>query len=231
MGKSKSSGSSSDHPRAIEKQMKQDAAARSREAAREKEEDDAYWRSAGDGAKSKAQLKKETKEAEKLANNQAKLEAKRMAAAEEEEMSEYGKKKEKQGRSNKMTQHELMLVQDRQRREADAQRERQMKINSREMSEEEYDKLVNVENNNRLTDEIDASGIDAAVKQLAMANKSDNNNDSENHPEKRVRGAYKVYEKEQLSILMSQMPGLTLSQYKEKMWKNFLKSEANPMNA
>ena len=41
----------------------------------------------------------------------AKAESRRIAALEEAEMNEYGKKKEKEGRNSKMTQHELRLLQ------------------------------------------------------------------------------------------------------------------------
>lgn len=223
MGKSRG-----EHPKAAEAAARKEAAERNNEARREQEAEDAYWREAGDGSKSKAQHKKDQKDAERAASAMAKAESRRIAALEEAEMNEYGKKKEKEGRNSKMTQHELRLLQDRQQREAEKARIATQKMQARETSEEEYMKMVDVENRNRETDNIDASGIDAAVKAMSEVGPMSG---PDAHPEKRVRGAYKAYEREQLSTVMSQYPGLTLSQYKEKLWKSFLKSETNPMNA
>ena len=99
--------------------------------------------------------------------------------------------------------------------------------NARHTSEADYAKMVDIENTNHISDEIEASGIDAAVS--AMKDMQSPTGIMDKHPEKRVRGAYKTYERENLSTVMSQYPGLTLSQYKEKLWKNFLKSDSNPL--
>lgn len=134
---------------------------------------------------------------------------------------------EKEGRQGKVTQHELMLQQERQKREQEKRRLEQ--LHARDVSDKEYAAMVDKANTNRNADEIDASGIDAAVS--ALKDMEGPGGVMDLHPEKRVRGAYKAYERENLSTVMSQYPGLTLSQYKEKMWKTFLKSEANPLNA
>jgi len=182
---------------------------------------------AGDGDKSKAQQKKSEKDANRAAAAAAKADSKRMAAEEEAELDSYGKKKEKEGRQGKVTQHELMLQQERQKREQEKRRLEQ--LHARDVSDKEYAAMVDKANTNRNADEIDASGIDAAVS--ALKDMEGPGGVMDLHPEKRIRGAYKAYERENLSTVMSQYPGLTLSQYKEKMWKTFLKSEANPLNA
>jgi len=219
-------GKGKENPKAEQARARKEDALRAKQDHQEEMEEDAYWKAAGDGEKSKAAAKKAEKEKEREAASAAKAEAKRLAAEEEEEMASYGKKKEKEGKQKKMTQHELMLMQEKQRREQEKLINEQM--HARDVSEKEYAAMVDVNNSNRETDTIDASGIDAAVNALKDM---EGPGVMDNHPEKRVRGAYKVYERENLSVVMSQYPGLTLSQYKEKLWKSFLKSESNPLNA
>jgi len=211
--------------KAVEAKLRKESELRNQELKKEMEEEDAYWKQAGDGQKSKAQAKKEAKDMERAEANRMKADAKRMAEEEEAQMSEYGKKKEKEGRGKKMTQSEIQLMQEKQQKEQKKRLEEA--ANARHTSEADYAKMVDIENTNHITDEIEASGIDAAVS--AMKDMQSPTGIMDKHPEKRVRGAYKTYERENLSTVMSQYPGLTLSQYKEKLWKNFLKSDSNPL--
>jgi len=211
--------------KAVEAKLRKESELRSQELKKEMEEEDAYWKQAGDGQKSKAQAKKDAKDMERAEANRMKADAKRMAEEEEAQMSEYGKKKEKEGRGKKMTQSEIQLMQEKQQKEQKKRLEEA--ANARHTSEADYAKMVDIENTNHITDEIEASGIDAAVS--AMKDMQSPTGIMDKHPEKRVRGAYKTYERENLSTVMSQYPGLTLSQYKEKLWKNFLKSDSNPL--
>lgn len=211
--------------KAVEAKLRKESELRNQELKKEMEEEDAYWKQAGDGQKSKAQAKKDAKDMERAEANRMKADAKRMAEEEEAQMSEYGKKKEKEGRGKKMTQSEIQLMQEKQQKEQKKRLEEA--ANARHTSEADYAKMVDIENTNHITDEIEASGIDAAVS--AMKDMQSPTGIMDKHPEKRVRGAYKTYERENLSTVMSQYPGLTLSQYKEKLWKNFLKSDSNPL--
>lgn len=52
----------------------------------------------------------------------------------------------------------------------------------------------------------------------------------EKHPEKRQKAAYKAYEERMLVELKEEMPGLKLSQYKNKIFDMWQKSPDNPMN-
>ena len=81
------------------------------------------------------------------------------------------------------------------------------------------------ENNNSLTD-IDASGIEAAIEALDM-------NAAASPGGKRVnlKAAYKAFEEAELARLKVDMPGLKLSQYKERCWASWQKSPENPMNS
>ena len=75
--------------KAEREQAKKDGAA----SAKAKAEDDAYWAAAGDGKKTKAQLKRDAADASADAAAASRAEAKRLAKLEEEEMSAMGKPK------------------------------------------------------------------------------------------------------------------------------------------
>lgn len=50
------------------------------------------------------------------------------------------------------------------------------------------------------------------------------------HPEKRMKAAYTSFEETQLPILKKQNPTLRLSQLKQLLKKEWLKSPENPLN-
>jgi hypothetical protein len=50
------------------------------------------------------------------------------------------------------------------------------------------------------------------------------------HPEKRMKAAYTKFEEENLSILKQENPNMRLSQLKQLLKKQWLKSPDNPLN-
>ena len=52
----------------------------------------------------------------------------------------------------------------------------------------------------------------------------------EKHPEKRVKAAYTAYEEKNLPILKAENPNMRLSQLKQMLKKDWMKSPENPMN-
>ena len=54
--------------------------------------------------------------------------------------------------------------------------------------------------------------------------------EAEKHPEKRVKAAYQAYEDINLPILKRENPNLRLSQLKQMLRKDWMKSPENPMN-
>ena len=52
----------------------------------------------------------------------------------------------------------------------------------------------------------------------------------EKHPEKRMKAAYQEYENLNLPRLKSENPNLRLSQFKQMLKKDWMKSPDNPMN-
>ena len=49
------------------------------------------------------------------------------------------------------------------------------------------------------------------------------------HPEKRMKAAYKAYEDKNLPILKAENPNMRLSQLKQMLKKDWMKSPENPM--
>mmetsp|Transcript_7294 Transcript_7294/g.26439 ORF Transcript_7294/g.26439 Transcript_7294/m.26439 type:complete len:236 (+) Transcript_7294:260-967(+) len=227
MGKMKKSGvnSKAADARSRKKEAKVEASAK---AAKAKE--DAYWASQGDGQVSKAQRKKQEQETKRREAQQKKDEARKLLAAEEASMSKP-KKPQKASVSQKVTRAEL----ERQREKDELERKARMeqhdrKVKDRTVTEEEYDELVSRPNLNREADVVAAKSVDEAIsglQSIGLAKQAP----VDPHPERRLRAAYKAFEEEQLPIMKREMPGLTLKQYKDKLWKQFKKSPANPVVA
>lgn len=54
--------------------------------------------------------------------------------------------------------------------------------------------------------------------------------DTDRHPEKRLKAAYTAFEEINLPILKAENPSLRLSQLKQMLRKEWLKSPQNPLN-
>jgi len=104
------------------------------------------------------------------------------------------------------------------------------KVRDRTVTEEEYDAMVSRPNMNHETDVIQAKSVEQAISGLQSAGLADQAV-IDPHPEKRLRAAYLAFEEEELPIIKQTMPGLTLKQYKDKLWKQFKKSPRNPVVA
>lgn len=79
----------------------------------------------------------------------------------------------------KVTQHELRLQADAERRELEAQMDKRRAANRREVSEEDYARMVDVENTNRMDDTVDARSMNAALAALTVDDK-----EVDRHPER-----------------------------------------------
>lgn len=71
----------------------------------------------------------------------------------------------------------------------------------------------------------DASGIDEAIEVLTVSEKK-----VDIHPEKRMKAAYTTFEEKELPRLKSENPNLRLSQLKQLLKKEWMRSPDNPMN-
>lgn len=80
--------------------------------------------------------------------------------------------------------------------------------------------------------ELSASGLDDALAALALTGKDAGvgNKDIDRHPERRVKAAYAAFEERRLPEVRKEHPGLRLQQIKNLLFKEFQKSDENPMN-
>ena len=70
-------------------------------------------------------------------------------------------------------------------------------------------------------DALDLTGLDSAVEALSSGL-------NEKHP--RMKAIYTAYYNAQLPVMKEELPGLKLSQYKERIYENFQKAPENPNN-
>ncbi|KAL2927074.1 hypothetical protein RDABS01_020426 [Bienertia sinuspersici] len=214
--------------------------ARARKAAAEaekkfretKQKEDQYWREA-EGSKSKAAKKREEEEQKRAEAAAKKAEARRLAELEEKEIDKSLKKPDKKANRvsgpmivNKVTEAELLKRREKEEEEARRKAAESKKKQSRMAEEEEYEKIVLVENKNRVDDLIEARSVEEALAQMSVAEPLP----VDKHPEKRLKASFKAFEEAELPRLKAEKPGLTHTQYKEMIWKLWKKSPDNPLN-
>ena len=73
--------------------------------------------------------------------------------------------------------------------------------------------------------ELDARTVDEAIAVLSVGKEA-----QEKHPERRVKAAYAVYEERELPRLKEENPNLRMSQLKQLLRKEWMKSPENPLN-
>ncbi|XP_068640198.1 uncharacterized protein [Aristolochia californica] len=213
-------------------------AARARKTATESERKDRetqdkeeqYWRDA-EGPKSRAAKKKE-EEAEKRAEAAArKAEIRRIAELEEKELDVAGKKPDKKATRvsvpvPKVTEAELLRRREEEQQQILQRAETSKKRQTRTANEEEYERMVLVSNSNRDDSIIEAHSVEDALAKMSVAESLP----VDRHPERRLKASFKAFEEAELQKLKMEKPGLTLTQYKEMIWKLWKKSPDNPLN-
>ena len=184
-----------------------------------KDADDAYWAAAGDGKKSKAAQRAEDAAASADAKAAARAEARRQAQLEEEAFA--GVKKEP---AKKVTAFELQ-----QGKEMDAKARLRAKFAAKKaeqkiQDEDEYEKTVMRENENRSVGVVSGSGMDAALDALTIGERS------ASPAPLTGKQAYEKFEAEQLPQLKADKPGLRKQQYADLLSKLWARSPQNPQN-
>ncbi|KAK3015163.1 hypothetical protein RJ639_005309 [Escallonia herrerae] len=196
--------------------------------AREKEEQ--YWREA-EGAKSRAAKKRE-EESDKRAEAAArKAEARRIAEQEEKELEKAAKKPDKKANRvsipvPKVTEAELQRRREAEQAQVLKKAEEDKRKKSRTAAEEEYERMVLVENTNREDSIIEARTVEEAIAQMTVVDALP----VDRHPERRLKASFKAFEEAELARLKEEKPGLTHTQYKDMIWKLWKKSPDNPLN-
>ena len=74
--------------------------------------------------------------------------------------------------------------------------------------------------------DVHGTGVDAALSAMSLGG----GGKADEHPEKRMKAAYKAYEEKMLPEMKIQYPGLKRQQYLDKIFTSWKKSPENPMN-
>jgi len=189
-----------------------------------KQQEDAEWKAAGEGAKSKAQAAKDKAAAQKQEQDAKRAEAKRLAAEEEKEMAKLAKKggASKQPVAPKVTAFQLQKEKEKDRAVREAAKKAAPA--DRVVTEESYGALVDGENVNRLGEGASARDVDSAIAALSVSGQPE----VDAHPERRQKAAHLAFEETEVARLREEKPGLRSSQYKEMAFKNWQKCPLNP---
>lgn len=204
------------------KKDKKAASAAAAAAAAEAVKEDAEWAEGG----KKANKKKEADEAKKEAKAARKAEADEQLKEEEAAAStpRGTKDKKKAASAGKLTRAEIAakaLEATKKKEKEDKQR----KIDIAKSGGNDYIGVL-MENDNR-SKEIDASGVEAAIDALSVADGSSSSGGGKVNK----KAAYLAFEERELARLKEENSGLKLSQYKEQIAKLWQKSPENPDNA
>ncbi|CAD5175883.1 unnamed protein product [Musa acuminata subsp. malaccensis] len=196
-----------------------------------KEKDEQYWREA-EGSKTRAAKKRED-ETEKRAEAAARrAENRKLAEQEQREIDAAGRKPDRKAARvsipvPKVTEAELQRRREEERQRILQNAEVAKKQKSRSADEEEYDRIVMVENTNRDDSVIEAHSVEDAISRMALSEPA---LPTDRHPERRLKASFKAFEEAELPKLKEEKPGLTLNQYKDMVWKLWKKSPDNPLN-
>eukprot|EP00270_Netrium_digitus_P021791 TRINITY_DN954_c0_g2_i1.p1 TRINITY_DN954_c0_g2~~TRINITY_DN954_c0_g2_i1.p1 ORF type:complete len:240 (+),score=96.19 TRINITY_DN954_c0_g2_i1:92-811(+) len=224
--------------KAEEAKARKESAAAEKKEKEKKEKEDAQWRD--EGATSKAAKKREEDERKKAEAAAKRAEAKKLAEQEEREMEKVAKKGVVKGdklsatsSSSKITAAKLQEIREKEQKALQERMAMEQKKKERVVGADEYGRSLEVANENRMESLVDAHSLDEAISQLHLSSgtgETSSKQPVDMHPEKRLKAAYKAFEEAQLTELRSERPGLTLTQYKELIWKAWKKSPQNPLN-
>ena len=196
--------------------------ARNAEKARkEKEIEDKYWESwqSGDRNETRKKERKEDKERKRLEQLEKKKAAKELLEAEESKL------KGKTTASAKVTRSEIENLQ---AREAEKRKTAAAKPAKKNVTVEDATLEENI--NHLVADTLAAEGgmearnVEDAISVLSVDDKQ------ESHPERRMKAAFATFEEERLPALKAENPNMRLSQIKQMLRKEWLKSPENPLN-
>uniref|UniRef100_G1R1S6 Coiled-coil domain containing 124 n=1 Tax=Nomascus leucogenys TaxID=61853 RepID=G1R1S6_NOMLE len=209
-------------PKKFQGENTKSAAARARraeakaaaDAKKQKELEDAYWK---DDDKH-VMRKEEEKEKRRLDQLERKKETQRLL--EEEDSKLKGGKAPRVATSSKVTRAQIedTLRRDHQLREAP---------DTAEKAKSHLEVPLEENVNRRVLEEgsVEARTIEDAIAVLSVAEEA-----ADRHPERRMRAAFTAFEEAQLPRLKQENPNMRLSQLKQLLKKEWLRSPDNPMN-
>ncbi|BFZ01470.1 hypothetical protein BsWGS_04509 [Bradybaena similaris] len=200
-----------ENSKAVEAKARKDAVKIAEAEKVEKEKEDALWQ---DDDKHIARKQQRKEEKEKKRHEQ--LERKKtLQQLHEEEMDSIKGAKSQMAR---LTRAQIIENQERMAAAAEAAKAKE--------------KLTHVdipleENVNRLeADGDEARTVDEAISMLSVGSEPQ----ADKHPEKRMKAAYAEFEESRLPSLKQENPNMRLSQLKQILKKEWMKSPLNPMN-
>ncbi|KAK3579909.1 hypothetical protein CHS0354_012450 [Potamilus streckersoni] len=202
-----------ENSKAAEARARKEAKNEEERLKKEQEAEDEFWRD-DDKQVVKKQQRKEEKEKKRLEQLERKKELQKLH---DEEMEQL-KSKRSASQNDKMTRAEISANLERQRLEEEQARKKKEKESHLEVDLDE--------NINRVVTEGDeARTVEDAISVLSVQSPSVDKN-----PEKRLKAAYKAFEDANLPNLKQENPNLRLSQLKQMLRKDWMKSADNPLN-
>ncbi|XP_041361080.1 coiled-coil domain-containing protein 124-like [Gigantopelta aegis] len=199
-----------ENSKAVEARARKDAQKIAEQERIQKEKEDALWVDE-DKHVARKQQRKDEREKKRIEQLEKKKELQKLH---DEEMDALKGAKSKEG-SNKLT-----------RADIDALHERQQAELAAKTTVPVHDELPLVENVNRLqVDGEVAQNVEEAISLLSVQDPA-----LDKHPEKRVKAAYTKFEETNLPVLKRENPNMRLSQLKQQLKKEWMKSPENPLN-
>ncbi|XP_028411325.1 coiled-coil domain-containing protein 124-like [Dendronephthya gigantea] len=185
---------------------------------KDKETEDKYWESweSGDRNESRKKERKEDKEKKRLEQLEKKRLAKELLEAEESKL------KGKTATQAKVTRSEIATLQEREaEKRKTAAANKNVTVDDSPL-EENVNQLI--AENLATEGGVEARNVEEAISVLAVDDKQ------ESHPERRMKAAFAKFEEERLPVLKAENPNMRLSQIKQLLRKEWLKSPDNPLN-
>ncbi|XP_078689805.1 coiled-coil domain-containing protein 124-like [Branchiostoma floridae x Branchiostoma belcheri] len=206
-----------DNPKAVEARTRKENKKREEHERLEKAKDDAYWADDDKHLKRKQQRKAD-KESKKQEHLEKKLEKQRLL---EEEMAQLKGPVSKTGGGGKVTQAQIQAQLEKEKQQAE--------LKAKRVEPEEAPLEENV--NKLIADQLSAEGaVEARSVEEAISVLSVKEAAADRHPERRMKAAFNKYEEENLPRLKQENPNMRLSQLKQMLKKDWMKSPENPMN-
>lgn len=187
------------------------------DARKKQEEEDALWQETDKHVLKKGQ-RKDDKEKKRLELLERKKENQRLLDEENAKLKGKAQKDALSGGKVTRAQIEEALQNEQQQQE-------QQQLNAKEKSHLECPLEENV---NRIVPEegtVEARTIEDAIAVLSMGPE-----DLDRHPERRMKAAFASYEEANMPRLKMENPNMRLSQLKQQLKKEWMKSPENPLN-
>ena len=169
-----------------------------------------------------SQAERERKRQEQLDKKQ---EAKLLLAEEEAKLGGKSPKAGGGGGATKVTRAQIAEAEEQRRRESEASGATAL---PKRLSIDEPTLELNPNREaqqRRMAGELEARTVDEAIAVLSVGQEP-----QDKHPERRMKAAYAAYEERELPRLKEENPNLRMSQLKQLLRKEWMKSPENPMN-